>query len=192
MDDATFKAVISSLLNAEEKYPGNGEPGTAVNDIVDFREWLDAVDERGLVPSGVEDLDFSQDPIADYGISDDALPPQDRSATRARYHDFLGRAAPTAAPAIVRQSMDLWRFDDANGHLDQADEILAALTSADQLVPSAGLLTIIQNDFEAVTSGRDLDTLLERASTLLGDAEQIAPPLASLTTAHHPDGRIRR
>jgi hypothetical protein len=180
MDEATFSAVLGSLLSGEAKYVGNGEPGAAPTDIVDFREWLDAVDERGLVPSDVEDLDFAQDLIATYGISNDALLLEERSLTRARYHDFLSRSDPMAAPVIVRQAMDNWRFRDANRHLDQADQILAALTSADDLVPAAGLLTIIQDAFESAGSVGDLDVVLDRATTLLTDAEQIVTPLAEL------------
>ena len=183
MDEATFKAVVGTLLTAEAKYVGNGAVGSAPTDIVDFREWLDAVDERGLVPSGVEDLDFAQDLIASYGIANDSLLLEERSLTRARYHDFLSRSDPMAAPVIVRQAMDDWRFRDANRHLDQVDEILAALTAADELVPAAGLLTIIQDAFESADSASDLDVVLERATTLLTDAEQIVTPLAELAGA---------
>jgi hypothetical protein len=197
MDDDTFKAVIASMLNGDAKYVGSGIPGSALTSIVDFREWLDAVDELGLVPSRVENLDFAQDLILQYGISKDFSLLEERSATRQRYHDFLDKAAPMTAPDIVRQAMDDWFFPEANQYLDQAEAILSAMTSADQLLPSAAMLTIIQDDFEAASSTADLEAVLRTASSLLDEAQEIVGPLNELdalspTSWTRPPDAVRR
>ena len=78
MPEETFKAeVLGSMLNAETKYIGSAGPESGTSPLVDFREWLDAVDERGLVPAGkadpafadnLTDLDFAQNLLDDFGI----------------------------------------------------------------------------------------------------------------------------
>ena len=175
-----FKAVIASLLDAEEKYVGHAEPGRAVSDGVDWMEFLDAVDERGLVAAGDKDLDFAQNLLASYGVADDPTALEQRSALRARYHAFLDTATPLAAPAIVRREMDEWQFDDATVALDEADNVLDDLTSADELLPEAGLVPFIQPDFEAAASLEDLALVRTQAATLLEAAKTILPPLNEL------------
>ena len=175
-----FKAVIASLLDAEEKYVGHAEPGRAVSDGVDWMEFLDAVDERGLVAAGDKDLDFAQNLLASYGVADDPTALEQRSALRARYHAFLDTATPLAAPAIVRRAMDEWQFDDATVALDEADNVLDDLTSADALLPEAGLVPFIQPDFEAAASLEDLALVRTQAATLLEAAKTILPPLNEL------------
>ena len=175
-----FKAVIASLLDAEEKYVGHAEPGRAVSDGVDWMEFLDAVDERGLVAAGDKDLDFAQNLLASYGVADDPTALEQRSALRARYHAFLDTATPLAAPAIVRREMDEWQFDDATVALDEADNVLDDLTSADDLLPEAGLVPFIQPDFEAAASLDDLALVRTQAATLLEAAKTILPPLNEL------------
>lgn len=183
MDEATFKTVLGSMLQGEAKYIGSGEPGRAVTDVVDWREWLDAVDERGLVPAGATDLDWAQGLLDSYGIPSDAQVLQDRSEARRRYHDFLAAAAPMGAPAVVRTAMDEWRFDDAMDALDQAEAVLEDLTSADALLPEAGLVPFIQPGFEAASSAAELDAVREQAGSLLASAELIIPPLTQLREA---------
>ncbi len=120
MSEAQWREVIGSLLNGETKYIGSSGPAAAPTTRVDFREWLDAVDERGLVPAGkadaayaanLEELDFAQQLLADFGIPTDPLELIKRSEARARYHQFLADAAPLGAPLSVREAMDNWLFD---------------------------------------------------------------------------------
>ena len=73
MSEEQWREVVGSLLAGETKYVGSDEPAAASSTRVDYREWLDAVDERGLVPAGqadpafaanLEELDFAQDLLA--------------------------------------------------------------------------------------------------------------------------------
>jgi hypothetical protein len=178
-----FKAVIASLLDAEEKYVGHEEPGRAVADGIDWMEFLDAVDERGLAAVGDEDLDFAQNLLASFGVADDPTALEQRSALRARYHAFLKTATPLAAPTVVRRAMDEWQFDDATLALDEVDNVLADLTSADELLPEAGLVPFIQPDFEAAASLEDLASVRTDAAALRESAETILPPLNDLRKA---------
>jgi hypothetical protein len=99
MPAETFKTeVLGSMLNGETKYIGSAGPESGTSPLVDFREWLDAVDERGLVPAGkadpayaenLTDLDFAQDLLDEFGITSDPAELQLRSEARAKYHEFL-------------------------------------------------------------------------------------------------------
>ena len=146
-------------------------------------EFLDAVDERGLVPAGDDQLDFAQNLLASYGVADDPTPA--RAAIRgcaSATTSSSTTAAPLAAPAIVRTAMDEWRFDDATRAIDLSEQVLDDLTSADALLPEAGLVPFIQPGFESAETEEALEAVRVEAASLLNAAEQILPPLNELRT----------
>ena len=196
MSEEQWREVVGSLLAGETKYVGNDEPAAASSTRVDFREWLDAVDERGLVPAGqadpafaanLEELDFAQDLLAGYGIPTDPVELEKRSAARARYHQFLADAAPLGAPLSVREAMDNWLFDDAMSDLDKAYEVLDALKAADELLPDAGLIPFVQPGFESARNAKALDDVLAQTELLLDSANEVFEPLSQLQAAS-PEG----
>jgi hypothetical protein len=134
------------------------------------------------VPAGDDQLDFAQNLLLDFGIADEATLSQ-RSELRQRYHAFLDTAAPLAAPAIVRTAMDEWRFDDAARAIDLSEQVLRDLTSADALLPEAGLVPFIQPGFEAAETEEALQAVSVEAESLLAAAEQILPSLNELREA---------
>lgn len=196
MSEEQWREVIGSLLDGEAKYVGNGGTIAASSTRVDFREWLDAVDERGLVPAGqgdpafaanLDDLDFAQSLLADYGVPTDPLELEKRSEARARYHQFLLDAAPLGAPLSVREAMDNWLFDDAMSNLDKAYEVLDALKAADELLPDAGLIPFVQPGFESARNAKALDDVLAETQLLLESANEVFEPLSQLQAAS-PEG----
>ncbi len=196
MSEEQWGTVVGSLLDGETKYVGRDEPSAASSTRVDFREWLDAVDERGLVPAGqadpafaanLDELDFAQDLLADYGIPTDPAELEKRSEARARYHQFLVDAAPLGAPLSVREAMDNWLFDDAMSDLDKAYEVLDALKAADELLPDAGLIPFVQPGFESARNAKDLDDVLAETQLLLKSANEVFEPLSQLQAAS-PEG----
>ena len=196
MSEDQWREVVGSLLAGETKYVGNDEPAAASSSRVDFREWLDAVDERGLVPAGkadpafaanLEELDFAQDLLAGYGIPTDPVELEKRSTARARFHQFLVDAAPLGAPLSVREAMDNWLFDDAMSDLDKAYEVLDALKAADELLPDAGLIPFVQPGFESARNAKALDDVLAQTELLLDSANEVFEPLSQLQAAS-PEG----
>ncbi len=196
MGDERWHTVLASLLDGETKYIGSSGPGAAATTRVDYREWLDAVDERGLVPAAeadathaanMDDLDYAQDLLAAFGIPTDPQELEERSAARERYHQFLADAAPLGAPLAVREAMDDWRFDDAQRALDKADEVLGELKAADALLPAAGLIPFIQPAFEDARSDTELEAVLADAQVLRESAGEVVGPLGELQAAA-PDG----
>ena len=77
MPKGQWDEVVGSMLRGETKYIGTAGPETGTSTGVDYREWLDAVDERGLVPAAadpayaanLDDLDFAQNLLDTFGIA---------------------------------------------------------------------------------------------------------------------------
>lgn len=196
MGEEQWRTVLGSLLDGETKYIGSSGPAAAPTTRVDFREWLDAVDERGLVPAAkadpafaanLTDLDFAQNLLDDYGIPTDSLELIKRSEARARYHQFLVDAAPLGAPLAVREGMDNWLFEDAMSDLDKAYEVLGALKEANALLPDAGLIPFVQPAFEGARNADALDDVLSQTRILLESATEVFEPLSLLQSAS-PEG----
>ncbi len=149
MPEEQWREVIGSLLDTETKYVSSAGPEIASSPTIDYREWLDAVDERGLVPAAadpafaanLDELDFAQDLLDEFGIPLSGPELGERSAARAYYHQFLAEAQAEglAAPLAVRKAMDDWNFSDATNALDKSYEVLEAIRAADEQLPTAGL-----------------------------------------------------
>ena len=116
---------------------------------MNFQEWLDAIDERGLIPAAQADpayaanrtdLDFAQNLLDDFGIPVDLPELQQRSQARAMYHEFLALADPIGAPHAVRKDMDDWNFTRAIQRIEQSTRVFENLTEADRLLPEADLV----------------------------------------------------
>ena len=196
MSPEQWQQVVGSLLKGETKYNGSDGPTSGSTTQVDYREWLDAVDEVGLVPAGaadpafaanLEELDYAQDLLAEFGVAADSELLARRSEARARYHEFLAYAAPLGAPLSIREAMDNWQFEDALRDLDKAYEVADALKEAEATLPQAGLLPLIQPDFEAARSVKDLDAVRDKAIQLRDSATSIIEPLGRLSEAS-PEG----
>jgi hypothetical protein len=189
MTPELWNAAIGSLLRGETKYLGSAGPGVAATPTVTYRQFLDAMDERGLVPSAaadpafagnLDDLDFAQNLVEAFGADVQPLELIQRAATRERYHQFLADAAPLAAPLAVRKAMEDWNFNTANAQLDKSYEVFEALTEAVSLLPEADIFPIIQPDFEAAPDAATLDAVLADTLVLLEEAQDVFTPLAEL------------
>ena len=121
---------------------------------------LDLIDERGMVPAGVKDLDEAQTLFSDYGIFDtsDLVA---RSKARTDYHTLLDTAGGWKLPLAVRSPMAAWSFTTAETAMVTATQILAL---RDKVQKGGGGLSLdktpIQSRFEAARTQADLDTLL--------------------------------
>jgi len=104
--------VIQALLQGRSPYDGSPRTKRQKREPADWREWLDAVDELGLVPAGREDLEYAERFTTEFGIGGKkAL--KGRRAARADYHELLAQIGGLQAPLVVRDHMDAWRFKEA-------------------------------------------------------------------------------
>jgi hypothetical protein len=150
--------VNHALLERLPKYAAN--PGPAAGKP-DWREWLDAVDEVGLVPAGATDLELAERLLVEFGV---ALPREldGRSEARALYHAALD-AWGDDTPAVVSRSMDAWAFEDAARAIDITDEIMRDLADAGD--GSSEVATLVE-EMAAAETLAELRSLRERAAAL--------------------------
>ena len=96
----------------------------------DWREFLDAVDELGLVPAGVEDLEVAERLLLAEGIASRKLL-KGRAAARAAFHDARSGALEGMMPRAVSTAMDEWDWQRALAGIEiavEAAERIEALT----------------------------------------------------------------
>jgi hypothetical protein len=194
-EDVFKEEVLGSLLRGETKYIGSAGPEIGTSTVIDFREWLDAVDERGLVPAAhadpayadnLDDLDFAQNLLDEFGIPNDPEELQLRKEARAAYHEFLANRGGFRAPKAVREDMDNWEFEDAMRRIELATRVYEDLVEADRLIPEAELMPIVQPQFEAAASEAELEEVTTFTSDLLEGARQVVGPLGDLSDALPP------
>ena len=121
--------VIRALTDGRPPYGGSPRTKTQRQRPADWREWLDAVDEIGLVPAGAKDLKQAEAYVIEFGIAGKkAL--AGRYKARTRYHDLLDRQSGVAAPLVVRDAMEDWRFKEAHKAMDVAESVGPRIAAA--------------------------------------------------------------
>jgi hypothetical protein len=122
-----MRSIVRSLLFRWPKYTGAPIEGRA---RPDWREFLDAVDELGLVPAGVDDLEAAEHVLLDEGIARGKLL-KGRAAARAAYHEAREGALEGVMPRVVSTAMDDWDWKRALAGIEiavDAVERIDALT----------------------------------------------------------------
>lgn len=138
MGEERMRDVIVALLLRTPKYGGAtsgaaGAPAPSADadaPIPDWREWLDAVDELGLVPAGETDLRFAEEVLLAQGVAR----PKDlrgRADARTAYHAASAGPLQGAMPPLASRLMDEWRFDRAMEVLAVAEEAVALIEEAE-------------------------------------------------------------
>lgn len=95
----------------------------------DWKEWLDVVEEVGLLPAGAADPELAERLLLDWGIAK----PKDlkgRDEARAAYHVLLSVLDGRQAPFVVRDLLDRWRFGDAGTAIDAATDVAGTLLAS--------------------------------------------------------------
>ena len=139
-----WRAVLKALLDDQLAYQAPGLVLTHPQIPANWRQWLDAVDELGLVPAGDTNLDFAQNLLAQYGITTDTAALANRSRARAHYHKLLaelaalGGAVGWTMPEAILRPMSEWGFGVAESAMGEADAIRASVAQADAAMPGFG------------------------------------------------------
>lgn len=162
MGPAKFKAVLAAASAGEIAYvgatPAEKDPNGA--DAVTAKTLLDLIDERGMFPAGVKDLDKAQKLFADYGILATDL--DARSTARDAYHALATAAGKWMLPFAVRNPMATWNFTAAQDAMATATKIVALRDETAKNLSGFSLDgTQVQTMFEAAKSARDLAAVLD-------------------------------
>lgn len=139
---------------------------------VDWRQWLDIVDEVGLAPTAGADPQLAEDLLLDYGIAT-TRSLDGRAEARAAFHDLQAMAPDEVTPAAVRRALDDWKFDDAQKLMRLATSVATRIhRSTDAL---AGDAQDLWSRYERARSSRELRALRDQIDVRNGtDASAFA------------------
>jgi hypothetical protein len=178
---ANFQAVLKAASDGEIAYVGASpaEKSPVGGPPISPKTLLDLIDEQGMVPAGVKNLDEAQDLFAGYGIFS-STDLDARSTARANYHKLVDAAGTWTMPLAVRGPMASWDFVSAQTAMDTVTQILTLRTAIQKEVSGLSLDgTPIQTQFEASKTQADLDAVLALiksegdAAEKVGEAQQL-------------------
>jgi hypothetical protein len=124
---------------------------------VDWRQWLDIVDEVGLAPAGVADLTFAEDLLVDTGVIRRRAV-RGRANARAAFHELRTLAPSGVTPVVVRRALDAWDFESATREMRLARQVAERIRAAADSPELAALWA----DYESASSRRALQGLRDR------------------------------
>ncbi len=188
MGEENLKAVLMAAANGEMAYQGS-TPGET--DIVSMaplsgQALLDLIDERGMIPAGIDDLDQAQDLLGKYGIFTKA-DLADRSEARAAYHKLADQAGDWDLPLAVREPMASWKFAEASTAMKTAGQIVAARDEIEAKLSDFSFDgTKMQTRFEDIEEADDLDSLAETAQQEVEAAAVLAEARAAESGGRNP------
>lgn len=125
---------------------------------VDWRQWLDIVDEVGLVPAGVADLTFAEDLLVETGVIRRRAV-RGRADARAAYRDLQALAPAGVTPVVVRRALDGWDFEVATREMRLARQVAGRVSAA---VAASPEMASLWADYEAASSRGALRRLRDR------------------------------
>ena len=161
--------VIDSLRAGTPRYGDRTPDAQTPWQPADWTDWLDAVDELGMMPANQTDLELSQRTLTQYGIAtSEEL--GSRFSARTLYHDTLDSMDGTALPTFVERLMEDWSFDAAVPAILEARRVYRAITDHSTLPDD--MRTTFLRVFESAASPTAL-------STLEGAVGSWAPPAGS-------------
>ncbi len=160
--------VIDSLRTGTPRYGVRAADLRATRQAADWADWLDAVDELGMIPAGQIDLELAQRALTRYGA---AMPGElaGRFSARTLYHDTLAAMEGTSMPAFVDASMEGWSFDEAVGSILEARRVHQVI--ADRPTLPDDIRASFLNAFESATSPGALSALEGAVTTWVPSAE---------------------
>jgi hypothetical protein len=145
--------------------PGGKSRTSAEVPVPGWRDWLDTVDEIGLLRAGITDLEAAERLLIEQGVAR----PRDlagRAEARAAYHEALA-ATDHPVPMLVPRLMDDWRFADALRALDLAAEVRAGLEAAGTAGVDLTPVPSYELRLQGAGSSRDLKALRDEVRALV-------------------------
>jgi hypothetical protein len=185
-----MRAALAAMFDRKLAY----RSGTTVLDgkagVLSWREWLDAIDELGMVPAGVADLDFAQNLLHHFGAADVGSLLDKRSAARKTYHALTGSVGDWTLPEPVLRSMGTWQFDAATTAMTDTATTYALLQQADTTLtgidavegPVKALVEGATVEADLVAAEAKAQDELDAAKAVVGAQAALAAPRDVMTT----------
>lgn len=157
-----MRDVIAAMLDNTPTYgprPAEGTMGKARR--ANWKDWLDAVDELGLVPTGETDMGIAEQALKDMGIAS-GKQLKGRQAARTAYHEALAGMDGAHLPKFVNAAMEKWDFKTAVKAIPVAIATYGAIADNEVITPEAQ--KAFMEDFDATRSLDSLRKLKQRAT----------------------------
>jgi hypothetical protein len=189
MGSANFRAVLLAAASRAPAYVSTptGASGRAPGPkpvAITSRDLLDLIDERGMVPAGIADLDRTQALMAANGLFD-ASTLSERSAARALYHAEAGRAGSWRLPAAVLGPMESWDFAAAQTAMTAVGQVLDLRDQLGKGTPAVALDgTGVQDAFEAAAAESSLADMIDLERKTVSAAAKVAAAQKARDTDH--------
>jgi len=179
LNHAAFRVIAYTGAGAPEIYPDQSTPLSA-------KQFIDLIDELGMVPAGVADLDLAQNLLSGLGIfSESDL--QARSQARAAYHALAAKAGAWKLPLVIRASMAQWDFSSAQTAMATASRIIDARDEATNAVAGLSLVgTPLQSQFESASTMQELNAVLSLALSEADAAAKVGQAKALDSSGRNP------
>lgn len=180
-----MQGVLASLLDGTPKYGPQPAERRGKLKAATWKDWLDAVDELGLVPAGETDLAWGQQALLDVGA---ARPKQlrGRLAAREAYHQSLSAMDGTSMPRVVNDLMGRWAFERAKPAIELAADAFAAIAGNESM--SDADRAAFLDRFEDAASLKGLRALRKEAAAFVSTEPD---PLSVVPTEAGVDQSVR-
>lgn len=156
--------VLAALFDREGAYRSAATVLPEHAGALDWRDWLDAVDELGLSPAGLTDLDYAQGLLLEFGVTNDSSILAARTSARAAYHAFVASAEGWQMPVAILRPLEAWSFDEATTALTSGTNAYAAAVRVNEILPEAGATDgPVKELFESAQTVVDLQDAERRA-----------------------------
>ncbi len=180
--DARMAEVLEAASRHEIAYRGAGTPEIVGSGPIDWRTWLDLVDEHGAAASG---LDLPR-LLAHYGVTDNLGELAQRAAARSQYLALAARAGGWYLPLAIREPMATWKFGEASAAMTLANAIFDAQVRTTALVPRAAASTKLQQLFESAGDEAALRSAATFAEQRLAAARLVARSAGKVAASRGP------
>ena len=179
-----MREVIAALVGGTAKY--GPQPGPAMRSerkAATWKDWLDAIDEIGMVPAGFSTLTMTEDDLVENGVAT-RKELKGRAQTRQLYHDALAEMDETPMPRLVDNAMGKWDWKTARKAIPIAQSTYGAITGH-EVMPEADREAFLA-DFSAAKSFKALRVVKKRALAYEPPPDYVPPPAAPSeeTSAH--------
>jgi hypothetical protein len=183
---AGMRQIYAAAVAGEIAYVGATPAEVIRGGHVGWQIWLDLADERGLLPSGFDDLDWLQALLSQVGAADDPAGLARRSAARATYHALLDRLDGWSMPFLVRDAMASWNWDAADRTLAVVKQVADARSASVALVGALRETDTVRAAFEGAMTDSDLRAALDLANRERQAADAVGKAVATGAAERNP------
>lgn len=179
-----MRNVLSVLLSSESAYPGTRD--ASIGAANDWRDWLDAIDERGMTPAHQDSTHEIADLLVTYGVATEG-DLAGRTDARQALDDLRGKAGRAwPIPQAVYAPLATWDFTTANRAMTDMTAVIddeGALEQTLSVSPGDGPLPARVG---AATSLGDLTAARQSADRQVAVAQDVAAAIDRAFAEHGP------